>query len=287
MHVAAQGTVGRSGLFGLRTINNSYVPDGTGRDWVSCGDFGFRGGRLAAPAEDWLRNGCRSPAPRVSKKMPRTNPRLSPAVRSRSVPQLSPAASSSPKLRPGLLERWRREAAAQDSVDSVSRRLAPRLPEAMLEAGVPEESYMDMHALEAREAAEVRKAALFRVPARGAGNKYRFFAEEIPRFREMVTAPRSENASPEPERTSEAAAREKYLFHSEPHVREDKYHLDPLHSTFHSESAARTDGFNFERQRRRRQGADLERYEGAIVLASSGGLGGTKGKGITSSASLL
>jgi len=107
-------------LFGLRSIENNYVSDGTGRDWTMFGDPGFREGRRTPVAPD----------PMIAYQGERRT-ELSGALKSRA--RMLDGRKRQPredgmrgdgksKVRPDVMQRWQRAASSPCILDT----LAPR-----------------------------------------------------------------------------------------------------------------------------------------------------------------
>eukprot|EP00928_Gymnodinium_smaydae_P029061 TRINITY_DN21990_c0_g1_i3.p1 TRINITY_DN21990_c0_g1~~TRINITY_DN21990_c0_g1_i3.p1 ORF type:complete len:304 (+),score=32.61 TRINITY_DN21990_c0_g1_i3:101-913(+) len=105
-----------NGLVGLRLIDNNYVSNGTGRDWVIFGDPGYEGGRRTPV-------GLSSGLPPQGDRDPLVGPPRKPKGDGRRPIPAVPRGKDGSALKPlpSVVQRWQRVASAPSALDAMAR----------------------------------------------------------------------------------------------------------------------------------------------------------------------
>lgn len=163
------------GYFGLRLIHNNVVSSGNGRDWISLGDPGYRNGRLTPRPKEEERSCVHIPAVKTNRaKLPLRQAALMKSTGS--LPTFDGSKGASYKLRPEVLKRWEKTAAAKCIVQPGPRR-SPSVPDFIAKrAPLPgdPDAERELAAYQKSLEAHLFKQPTFPVP------KYRTFSQPEP-----------------------------------------------------------------------------------------------------------
>jgi len=113
------------GYFGLRLINNNVVSEGNGRDWITMGDPGYRNGKATPRLKEDARDCVHMPREyRGRMKMPLRQGPLSKSTGN--MPTFDGSKGAPMRLRPEVLRRWEKTAAAKSIVQPGPRCSPPQ-----------------------------------------------------------------------------------------------------------------------------------------------------------------